>query len=144
MPPRFPIRELAQQILALQIRLSTLPANDAERIAINGNLELLQSEQAKRGTLGGAADQAIGEVPRPAGLPMDGGYALFIPPLMTCRIWPDLSPEGQIVTVGGDHHRDAAQPSRYTSPFAGASGATSAAVNAVTTTKDSQPPAKTP
>ena len=47
--------ELAQQILALQIRLSTLPANDAERIAINGNLEILQSEQAKRGTLGGAA-----------------------------------------------------------------------------------------
>jgi hypothetical protein len=126
--------DLAQQISALQNHLSNLADKDPERPGVVENLEVLRNEQAKRGTPVDLANQAIGEEPRPAGLPMDQGYALYDAP-DDLQALGDLLPEGQIVTVSGEGPENGPHPSRYTSPVAGAAGPTSSAVNAITTSQ---------
>jgi hypothetical protein len=128
--------DLAAQISTLQNHLSTLAENDPERSAVETNLQVLRAEQAKRGTPAAADSGAIDEVPRPAGLPMDGAYALYPAP-ENLQALGELLPEGQMMTLGGGEVEDegqgrgagAPQPSRYTSPIGGAVPPISASPN---------------
>lgn len=127
--------QLTQQISTLQDYVSTLPKDSAERPAVESNLQVLRDEQLRRAAPGGTPDQhAIGEAPRPAGLPMDGGYALQPAPA-DLQALGDLLPEGRLITLAADPDAGPAQPTRVTSPLAGAAQATSVSSNALLTSQ---------
>lgn len=87
--------ELAEQIRRVAAQVSTSAADDPVRTGAEQNLRVLRQERSRRG----AAALATGPtVPRPAGLPLDGGYRLE-PATDLPDGLADALPEGQIVTV---------------------------------------------
>ena len=124
--------ELTEQISALQYHLSALPQEDIERQEVEFNLQILQSEQRKRIASGGLLQQTIGEAPRPAGLPTDGSYVLYEAP-ENLQALANLLPEGQLVSLDESPDLSSPQPSRITSPLAGAARGTTATANAMLT-----------
>jgi Domain of unknown function (DUF4157) len=127
--------ELTEQISTLENYLATLEQGNTEREQVESNLEVLHQEQQQRGAAGGdTGKDKAGEVPRPAGLPLDGAYALQAAPA-NLQALADILPDGELITLTEDSTSGAAQPTRITSPLAGAAQATLGSANAALRTQ---------
>jgi hypothetical protein len=92
--------ELAQQSGILRTQMRDLPPADAAaRQGAEENLRVLEDETRRRTAAQALAGLTLGpDVPRPAGVPPDGGYALMEIPGVDSQVLAQL-PEGQLATV---------------------------------------------
>jgi hypothetical protein len=98
--------------------------------AVAANLRILRDEKSRRAKGGGV--QEVGQVPRPAGLPLEGGYQLQEAPEQYQRLAAQI-PEGQLIDVVAMPHLaqgGGPQTTRYTSPLDAAGFAATTSVNA--------------
>jgi len=132
--------DLSGQIATLRGHLDEIAENDPERDAVQANLNTLVAEQRTR-TGGASGLQAVGEMPRPAGLPLDQGFALHDAPAELQALAAQI-PEGQVVNVvmappaaqntqqGRGAESNATQPSRLTTPLGAAALSSTMSANA--------------